>query len=279
MDTVPSLKSYLRPNTFYSLLVIARDWIAIVLIAALNIRYPSIWLYIPSVWLIGAFQFALGESMLHDASHHTLFARKSWHYRLDFLYALPFWITVKEYRKEHLVHHSYLGKDKDRLVTDYRKLGFQEPVRHLFWLWFLKPVTGFAGLFYIHQLTLKPFKSSGIRILIFWAVIVTGFALMQRLDILLLYWVVPYVWCFYSYLYWSEVSDHFHTETGTRSNLNPLSNLITHNNGYHYLHHKYPTIPWFRLPDAYNDFGKGEGDISGGFLDTYRQMKKANLKA
>ena len=39
----------------------------------------------------------------------------------------------------------------------------------------------------------------------------------------------------------------------------------------------YPTIPWYRLPEAHNALCKGEGDVSCGFIDTYRQMKKSSL--
>jgi fatty acid desaturase len=274
MDASVFSKEWLRPNSYYSLFGILRNWIVIAAIIWLNIHYWSIWLYIPSVWIIGGFQFTLGECMLHNASHYTLFTKKAWHYRLEFLYSLPFFTTVKLYRKEHLRHHSYLGKpDKDNLIADYEKFGFGKPGCNFFWLWFIKPVIGFPGYFYVRKLTLRPFRGSGIRILIFWTVILSCFAIFHLTYIILLFWIVPWFWCHYSFLYWSEVSDHFHTRTGTRSNLNPITNLLTHNNGYHYMHHKYPTIPWFKLPETYEQLCHGEGDISHGFIDTYRQMK------
>lgn len=267
-------KEWLRPNSFYSFIGILRNWIIIALIIWLNTHYWSIWLYIPSVWLIGGFQFTLGECMLHSASHYTLFSKKEWHYRFEFLYSLPFFTTVKQYRKEHLKHHSHLGKPgKDALVADYEKFGFSKPGRNFFWLWFVKPVIGYAGYFYLRKITLKPFRSSGLRILIFWAVILTCFSILHLTPIILLYWIIPMVWCQYSYLYWSEVSDHFNTRTGTRSNLNRVVNWITHNNGYHYMHHKYPTIPWFKLPETHKQLGDKDGDISYGFIDTYKQIK------
>jgi fatty acid desaturase len=273
MTSPDSIKYYLRPNSYYSFLAILRDWLMIGCIVWLNVHYQSIWLYIPSVWLIGAFQFALGESMLHDAAHHTLFTKKSLHYHLEFLYSLPFFWTVKHYRKEHLVHHSYLGKPKDRLVDEYEEFGFNTPGRNFFWLWMIKPITGYAGYHYLKEITLERFRNGGIKIILFWAIIIISFAVLQQLQLLVLYWLVPYFWSYYSYVYWSEVSDHYNTSSGTRSNLNPITNFITHNNGYHYLHHKYPTIPWFQLPATYKRLGKGEGDISYGFLDTYRQIR------
>lgn len=278
MHTSAFSKEWLRPNSFYSIIGILRNWLFIALIIWINSKYWSIWLYIPSVWIIGGFQFTLGECMLHNASHYTLFRKKSWHYHLEFLYSLPFFTSVTLYRREHLKHHSHLGKPgKDKLITDYEQFGFSNPDSNYFWLWFIKPITGYAGYFYLSKLTLKPFKSSGLKILIFWTVLLTSFYFLHLLHIVLLFWIIPMVWCHYSYLYWSEVSDHFNTETGTRSNLNPVINWITHNNGYHYLHHKYPTIPWFKLPAIHKQMGEKKTDISYGFIDTYKQIRSRKL--
>ena len=52
-----------------------------------------------------------------------------------------------------------------------------------------------------------------------------------------------------------------------------LKNFFHHNAGYHYIHHEYPTIPWYNLPKAHKALCPPEADISYGFFDTYRQMK------
>jgi fatty acid desaturase len=241
-------------------------------VAWINIAYPSIFLYLPSIWIIGAFQFALGESMLHEAAHGNLFEQKKLNYRLQFLYALPFFRTVNQFRKEHITHHNQLNKKGDQLVEDYAELGLLQPGINYFFTWFIKPVIGFAGFYYVSAITLKPFKKEGWKILAFWAIVVLAFGLAGKLIWLLQFWIIPLVWSCYSYLYWSEISDHFHTHTGTRSNINPVTNFITHNNGYHYVHHQYPTIPWFRLKKAHYELCNAPGDISTGFVATYRQI-------
>jgi fatty acid desaturase len=36
----------------------------------------------------------------------------------------------------------------------------------------------------------------------------------------------------------------------------------------------YPTIPWYKLPEAHNALCPDNTDITTGFIDTYHQMKK-----
>lgn len=268
------MKEFIIRNNTKAILAICRDWGAILLIAWVNVQWNNMWLYLPSVWLIGAFQFALGESMLHEASHHNLFRQKRLNYRLQFCYALPFCRTVGRYRAEHLIHHNSLGRKDDQLVADYKQQGLLKPRINLFYIWFIRPLTGYVALYNFRAFTLKPFRTEGWKIVLFWAVVLLLFGLTGKLLWVVKFWIIPFVWSFSAYLYWSEISDHFHTVTGTRSSLNPFTNFITHNNGFHYVHHKYPTIPWFLLPEAYDKLAPGQGDISSGFMDTYRQIRQ-----
>jgi fatty acid desaturase len=272
VDTRP--KNFVERDGLRGALALLRDWGAILLVAALSVRADSLVVYAVSVWAIGCFQFAIGEALLHEASHYNLFRRRRWNDDLEFLYALPFFKTVSGFRSEHAQHHLRLGGAQDHVVADYERFGFFEPDRNLFWLWFVKPVTGYACFYYVSGLSLRPFKS-GVKIVAFWALAVFGFWYFGGLQFLLLYWIVPYAVSYCSLLYWSEVRDHFNAACGTRSNLSPVANLLTHNNGYHFVHHKYPTIPWYRLREAHNALCPRAGDISHGFLDTYRQLKSA----
>ena len=95
----------------------------------------------------------------------------------------------------------------------------------------------------------------------------------DALNLLLFYWMVPFLWSFSCFYYWSEIGEHYNTKSGSRSDVRFLKNFFHHNGGYHYIHHKYPAIPWYRLPQAHKALGSENTDISHGFFDTYRQMK------
>lgn len=254
-----------------SALALLRDWCAIVAVAAVSIRLDHWLAWLVAVWIIGAFQFAIGEALQHEAVHRKLFTRRALNDRLEFLYALPFFRTVSQFRAEHLVHHRRLGTGEDQLVEDYRALGLLRPRPNAAWLWFGKPLLGLAGLYYASTISLAPARE-GAKILLFWAAAVGAAWWLGGLDILFLYWIVPWFWAANSFLYWSEVEDHYNTRSGTRSNLSPLLNWITHDNGYHHAHHSHPGQPWFRLREIHRR-DPAAGDVSRGFLDTFRQIR------
>ncbi len=258
---------------------LGRDWGAIVLISWASVRLHSIPAYLAAVALIGAFQFAIGECLLHEASHFHLFRTRSWNERFEALYALPFFMTLAQFREEHLAHHRDAGTPRDGLLEDYRLIGLFRPKPDMFWLWFVKPLTGFAGYFYLTKLSLTP-RRDGLKIAGFWTVVLAAAWALGGLQLLALYWLVPMLFGHASFLYWSEVQDHFGTRSGTRSVTGALGNRLWHNNGYHAVHHARAWMPFYRLREAHDDFLAGAGaaaaqDLSSGFLETYRQLRAA----
>lgn len=263
---------FVTRDSLRSALTIAFDWLAIFAIAHLNVWFPHPLLYLVSVWAIGIFQFALGETMLHEAAHHNLFEARKLHDRLDFLYALPFGFTLNTWRIEHREHHRAVNAwatAPDRLISEYADYNLGT---NWFWTWFVRPITGYAGIFYLaHSVRSAGWRDS-LRVSYFWGSAIAVFAVCGHLEWLLLYWCIPYFWCFASYVYWSEIEDHYNTKSGSRTNCCALSNWLTHNNGYHYIHHKYPLIPWYNLKVAHHYFVTDYSDSSSGFIDTYKQI-------
>ena len=111
--------------------------------------------------------------------------------------------------------------------------------------------------------------------LIAWAVVIAGAAYFTLWRELILYWLVPYTFVFSTLNYWFEVEDHYRVSGAkTRSHLNWFFNtFVSHNLGYHALHHKYSSIPWFRLPEAYRAH-KAEivEQVSHGYWETFVQI-------
>lgn len=278
----------LKPNDFVeqndlkAFLALFRDWSAIFLVAAFSIWANNILVYFLSIWVIGFFQFALGEVLTHEASHYNLFKQRQWNKNLEPLYAFPVISTISYYRKHHLPHHKYLGKQQDHATAFYEQLGIYKPNANLFFIWVIQPLIGFStfylflgvhtGMYYeLKSLDYHPFQS-GFKLSIFWLLIILTFFFSGNIHLLILYWVIPLLWPFACFIYWSELTDHFNTQSGTRSNMSFLTNLLAHNRGYHYVHHLYPTIPWYKLPEAQKALCPDLPDIANGFFDTYRQL-------
>lgn len=75
--------------------------------------WPSVWMVLAVLPLIGGRQLALAV-LMHEASHHTLFSSK----RLNdfigqWLCSIPLWLDVYGYRKHHLQHHKYTWREND----------------------------------------------------------------------------------------------------------------------------------------------------------------------
>jgi fatty acid desaturase len=270
------IKNLREVNNWKAVLALTRDWSAIILITLISIKMNHWLFYIFSVYLIGIFQFALGESMIHEAAHYHLFRPRRLNYYLEIFYGLPLFITVAQFQEQHQHHHAQLGQTEDHLIKDYRCIGLFKENPNLVWLWFIKPLIGFSTYYFTLSLTLRPWRE-GIKIVIFWLIVLSVCFYFQVLHLLLWYWIIPFLLVSRSLLYWSEVADHYNTVSGTRSRLNRISNWLTHNNGYHYIHHRYPSIPWFHLPQAHQILSQNSedvGDISYGFFDTFRQLKQ-----
>lgn len=265
-------------STIKGLAILVFDWAMIFVIIAASHAINNFFVYIISVWMIGFFQFAIGEVLLHEAAHNNLFANKKLNSLLGVFYTLPFFQVFSSYKDEHMQHHHYFGDpERDHILADYKSHGFFKEKRSIFWLWFIKPVIGYAGYFYFKNTICVLFKKHPIILSTFWGAVFALCYFFDGIGMLLFYWFVPLLWSFASILYWSDVSDHYNTVSGTRSGLGRLKNFLHHNNGYHALHHKFPAIPWLELARAYPVMREENPeigvDVSHGFLETYRQLK------
>jgi fatty acid desaturase len=191
---------------------------------------------------------------------------------MEVFYGLPFFLTVAQYQPQHRLHHARLGGSGDELADDYRRFGLCDANVDIFNVWIVRPLLGF-GAFYVTHISLRPW-SEGAKIVAFWSVTLVGFYQLGMLGPLLLYWFVPLLWSNYAFLYWSEVENHYNTRSGTRTRANRLYNVMTHNAGYHAVHHRFSSIPWFNLPRAHSIYFSACEDVSVGFLDTYRQLRR-----
>jgi fatty acid desaturase len=252
---------------------IARDWAAIVAIAFADMRYGNWLTYFVAIWAIGAFQFAISECLLHEASHYNLFVRKRANDLAEVLVALPFFQTVASFRNEHRLHHRYLMSMRDSLPEEYRVYGLTKENKEWFWLWFVKPIIGYSAIMMGRGGQSSGSSRDAVKICLFWAAAALVMTLIGRLDALFFYWIVPMVLCKGAFLYWSEIADHFNTRSGCRTRTGSLANTLFHNNGYHHAHHRFPAVTQFNLKRLHEATMREGDDISHGFLDTYRQLK------
>ena len=266
-------KEFIERNTLRGLRAVCRDWLVIAGAISLSIYIEHWAVWVASVWVIGIMQFALAEAVLHEASHYNLFRSRHLHHRLQFLYAWPFMQTMNDYQAEHLAHHKYLMTERDQTSVDYKMYGLAKREPNLFFIWFIKPFTFYPTWHYLRHGNAALDRANWLPLGLFWIAVGGLFVALGQAQYFLLYWIVPLLWVYPILNYWSEIEEHYNTSDGSRSNLSRVINFLTHNEGYHTVHHRYPTIPFYNLPKAHAAFVGDESDISWGFLDTYRQLQ------
>jgi fatty acid desaturase len=268
------IKILSRRSNLRGIFAILRDIIAIAAIAYINIRTEFWQIYIPSIWAIGAFQFAMSECLVHEAAHWNLFRSRRLNDLCEMFIALPFLQTIKSYRKEHRIHHSHMLKKGDNILEEYKSYGLFRDKESLAWLWFVKPLIGYSAIMMVKTSQSNFTRSDFLKVAIFWGCLSTvSWCLGEGMN-LILYWVVPLILCRGAFLYWSEISDHFRASSGIRTRTGRLANLIFHNNGYHHVHHRHPGVTYFNYKKAHLLLAREGDDVSSGFFETYKQIKQ-----
>lgn len=282
------MRRFTRRSTLRALLTIAVEYAIIAGAIATAVALPAnVWpVTALAILVIGTRQYALGEALLHEASHWHLSSSKQVNDLLGAILAWPAFTSVAAYRRFHnkLHHELDIADTENSIWEDYEGWGLPAPSQKLgrargFWLLVIRPVIGLTGIMHLFK-TVRDFGYDfDLRetrfMLITWALVIAGAAYFSLWRELILYWLVPYAFVFSTINYWSEVGDHFRVSGAkTRSDLNWLLNtFVTHNIGYHALHHKYSSIPWFRLPEAYRAHrGEIVEQVSHGYLETFAQI-------
>lgn len=262
-----------RSNTL-GLLAVARDWTVVLALATLGATIDDLWLTLVLIVVIGRWQFAIGEALIHEASHHSLFATRAWNDRLQALYAWPFFIELSAWRRQHLAHHIKLGEKGDHIFEDYEALGLTGSKPNLGWVLFGRPLVGLVAFDYVMSLFAINGARDWAKVGLFWMVVLGAAFGLGILDEVVIYWILPQFLVFSTTLYWSEIIDHFRTMDGNRSRVGWLSNAIGHNNGFHAVHHKWMTIPFHQLPAAHAALlGDDAPNTVSGPLELWRDLQ------
>lgn len=267
------IKTLSTRSDLRGILSLSKDMIAIGVTIHLSLSSNSIAVYLIAIWVIGAFQFAMSECLVHEAAHWNLFKTRKLNDLCEIFMCLPFFQTIGAYRADHRMHHVRLLKDEDPLSVEYRAIGLGRPSPNMFWIWFVKPFTGFGATMIARGVPDRSGRSDWLKIGLFWALATTAAVHYGIVAQVVAYWIVPMFLCNGAFLYWSEISDHYNTRTGYRTRSGVVANFLFHNNGYHHVHHRYPSVTQFNYKRAHILTRREGDDVSRNFLETYRQIR------
>lgn len=254
------LRDLLQTKPYRHTLSLIFDWTIIVSTMLIWLIYPVWWLYPIVVLVIGARMHALAV-LMHDASHYRFIKNKKLNDILtNVLTMYPLFITIEDYRRSHIAHHTKLNTYED---PDWnRKLGdpaftFPQSKTH-FILRLLSYLVFYQGILDAFLI----FKAIGLRDrsplrIVFYILLFGAITLFHAWSVYLSLWIVPYLTTFFLFLYIRSVAEHFGdlkydgllTSTRTvKANAFERFFLAPHHVAFHLEHHLYSAVPFYNLP-------------------------------
>jgi len=218
-----------------ALIVILCWWISLVILLMTDLQQSHLGI-IPLGLVVQTFLYTGLFITAHDAMHGTVFPRNRKFNDLIgtvavLLYAL---FSYKNLMKKHWEHHRYPGTTRDP--------DFHAPGKPGFFFWYLRFMSNYLswkqiiGMAILFNILLHAFKIPAINLIIFWIV-------PSLLSTLQLFY-------FGTFLPHRQLSEPFKDDHRARSNNFAViwSFLSCFHFGYHWEHHEYPHVAWWKLP-------------------------------
>ncbi|MBD2525644.1 fatty acid desaturase [Nostoc sp. FACHB-133] len=180
----------------------------------------------------------------HDAAHGVVLPQ---HHKLNhvigylaiYIYAL---LPYKQFVEKHWMHHRYPASSND---PDYHD-GHNKNVVY----WYIKFMRGYLDW------------KQNLVLLVWMSVIFHGIRLGLHVPgiNLIMFWVLPLLLSSMQMFYFGTYLPHREPKEGytnihhaNSNNFSVFWSLLTsYHFGYHWEHHEYPDLPWFKLPSARN---------------------------
>jgi fatty acid desaturase len=239
------------------------DWATIALAIGVSLATDHPFVYATAVVVIGSRQRAL-MNLVHEASHRKLFgSRRANDWAGKLLAAFPVLTGLAAYTCSHCRHHAALWDEaRDPKTIRYRQLGLVAPRadRRFWWRHLVRPL---ALLHVPHNVVAalswvgEP-RSERVQRIAYWTVVLITASVLGFWEELALFWVVPYCTSFQVIRYWAEMAEHagLRTTDPWLASRNWTSNalmrwLLLPHDEYHLIHHLFPGIPHYRMPEAH----------------------------
>ena len=262
-------------------------WGVIIGAMLLFAAYPGILTFLLCLILVGSRQLGLAI-LMHEGSHGMLFQTRSLNEKLTSWFAAwPMVLSMDSYRKRHMAHHRFTRTDKDPenyLYTPFPvskgSMG-RKILRDLTGIVFLRTQLGiFRYIRGDKEGRAARLKAFYLGPILFYMLFIGGFALLGRLDLFIICWLVPMMTTQQLFLRIRNIAEHAtmpdldHPLKNSRTTLASVWERMTfapYFVNYHIEHHMLPYVPCWRLPEIHRlmlarGFG-AEMEIRKGYWD------------
>jgi len=234
----------------------ALDWAVIAAAVAMIALWPHFYTVLVGILIVGNRQHALAI-LGHDGTHYTLSRNAVLNDFLTNLFCFwPLGLTVSGYRALHYAHHKNTGMENDPELGHKRMRAPQWDLPATPWTvlrYALKDLIGYSVADYIIIVRFsKPqSKREYLPLALFHIAFVSGLLAMGGWPMAAAWYfsLVTSFMMFFRLRLWLE---HQGTDDTQRLALTlwQAAILSPHNAWHHWEHHKYPTIPYHRLPQV-----------------------------
>ena len=232
------------------------DWFVIAAALTMIELWPHVYTVLASVLIIGNRQHALAI-LGHDGTHYTLSHNATLNDFLTNLFCFwPLGLTVSGYRALHYAHHKNTGMENDPELGHKRMRAPQWDLPATRWTvlrYALKDLVGYSLADYVIIVRFsKPQSKHEYLPLALFHVVVVSLLLASGGWPMAAAWYFSLVTSFMMFFRLRLWLEHQGTDDTQRLALTPWQAeiLSPHNAWHHWEHHKYPTIPYNRLPEA-----------------------------
>jgi fatty acid desaturase len=212
----------------------------------------SLWLVVPGWVALVLLNYSVTIGILHLHSHRKLFVRRLPNRLVEALLCFPCELSYPVMLYVHVyLHHRFSDGEGDPTSTT----GYEKGLRAV-WYWVRYPYvchkTTIAGLF---SPGARPaWKRLRVQYVVDSSVVlavVMAYGVLDPYGMLLFYALPMVVVCFnIGFFAWLTHAPAEHGPlNGSINTTNNWMNLFIHNQGYHAVHHKQPSLHWTMLPD------------------------------
>ncbi|SRR5579883_492017 len=264
------IKTLAKLDNWHGIQALLEDYFLI--LTSILLTYYIGWYFYPlAVLIIGARQRALA-TLLHEASHNTLARNKYLNFVLGTFFSGYFILqTFTGYRKSHVYyHHRYLGHPildpdfyfhiSEGLYNHENSIGFYK--KNIIMPLFLVKVPKYLHALIQQRLLVKESQHAETIFMCLYLLMITIlFWLLNCQNIIVLFWIIPYLTTFQIIGWFIELSEHYPLVGNNDIDIYMTRNrqshwlegffLSIHNENYHLDHHLNPSTPFWNLPQAH----------------------------
>ena len=221
-----------------SAIIIISVWLSSLIFSlTIHIEHLAVWLIILMI-IWQTFLYTGLFITAHDAMHGTAFFKNKNINKIIGMLAVLLYamFSYKKLLTKHHQHHKSPGTQNDP--------DFHDGIHKGFWKWYIH--------FLFNYLTWKQFLIMAVVFNLLYHLL--NIALVN----LILFWILPAImstiqlFYFGTFLPHRELNDIFKDHHRARSNdFNILFSFLTcYHFGFHWEHHEYPYVPWWKLPEV-----------------------------